>query len=160
MTTSPNRAHAIGEGGYDKMLGQFRELADEFLEASVPNRHHGFSNVKETLEELHKGVSKAFPCGAGLGLLGVATDGDVALCHRFAGSDAHKFGTVSEGDRSRAQHAFLEQPSHRQQDRLQHLLGASALFGGLLSRGPYPLRRHHTRTCTTATGFAAGRMSV
>jgi len=108
VTTSPNRAHAIGEGGYDKMLEQFRELADEFLEASVANRHHGFSNVKETLEELHKGVSKAFPCGAGLGLLGVATDGDVALCHRFAGSDAHKIGTVSEGVDRHAQHAFLE----------------------------------------------------
>jgi len=90
------------------MLDQFRQLADEFLEASVANRHHGFSNVKETLEELHKGVSKAFPCGAGLGLLGVATDGDVALCHRFAGSDAHKIGTVSDGVDRGAQHAFLE----------------------------------------------------
>jgi uncharacterized protein len=108
VTTSPNRAHAIGEGGYDQMLEQFRELADEFLEASVANRHHGFSNVKETLEELHKGVSKAFPCGAGLGLLGVATDGDVALCHRFAGSDAHKIGTVNDGVDRNAQHAFLE----------------------------------------------------
>jgi uncharacterized protein len=64
--------------------------------------------VKETLEELHKGVSKAFPCGAGLGLLGVATDGDVALCHRFAGSDAHKLGTVADGIDRGAQRAFLE----------------------------------------------------
>ena len=108
VTTAPNRAHAIGDGGYDKMLGQFRDLAGEFLEASVANRHHGFSNVKETLEELHKGVSKAFPCGAGLGLLGVATDGDVALCHRFAGSDAHKIGTVRDGIDHSAQQSFLE----------------------------------------------------
>jgi len=108
VTTSANRAHAIGADGYDSMLGQFRELAYEFLEASVANRHHGFSNVKETLEELHKGVSKAFPCGAGLGLLGVATDGDVALCHRFAGSDAHKVGTVRDGVDRSAQYAFLE----------------------------------------------------
>jgi uncharacterized protein len=108
VTTAPNRAHAISEGGYDEMLGQFRELADDFLEASVANRHHGFSNVKETLEELHKGVSKAYPCGAGLGLLGVATDGDVALCHRFAGSDAHKLGTVKDGIDREAQHAFYE----------------------------------------------------
>jgi uncharacterized protein len=53
-------------------------------------------------------VSKAFPCGAGLGLLGVATDGDVALCHRFAGSDAHKFGTVRDGIDRDAQYAFLQ----------------------------------------------------
>jgi len=109
VTTSPTRAHAIGEAGYDRMLSQFTELAGEFLEYSVANRHHGFSNIKETLEELHKGVSKAFPCGAGLGLLGVATDGDVALCHRFAGSDAHKLGTVRDGIDRNAQHAFLQQ---------------------------------------------------
>jgi uncharacterized protein len=108
VTTSPTRGHAISDAGYDDMLGQFRDLAYEFLEASVQNRHHGFSNVKETLEELHKGVSKAFPCGAGLGLLGVATDGDVALCHRFAGSDAHKLGTVADGIDRSAQRAFLE----------------------------------------------------
>jgi uncharacterized protein len=108
VTTAPGRGHAISDRGYDDMLAQFRELADEFLEASVQNRHHGFSNVKETLEELHKGVSKAFPCGAGLGLLGVATDGDVALCHRFAGSDAHKLGTVKGGIDRDAQRTFLE----------------------------------------------------
>jgi uncharacterized protein len=108
VTTSPGRAHAIADRGYDDMLAQFTELADEFVDAAVANRHHGFSNVKETLEELHKGVSKAFPCGAGLGLLGVATDGDVALCHRFAGSDSHKIGTVDGGIDRTAQRAFLE----------------------------------------------------
>jgi uncharacterized protein len=74
----------------------------------VAGRHHGFSNVKETLEELHKGVSKAYPCGAGLGLLGVATDGQVALCHRFAGSESHGVGNVHDGIDRGAQHAFLE----------------------------------------------------
>jgi len=108
VTTSPVRGHAISDSGYDRMLGQFRDLADEFLEASVANRHHGFSNVKETLEELHKGVSKAYPCGAGLGLLGVATDGHVALCHRFAGSETHGVGTVRDGIDRHAQQAFLE----------------------------------------------------
>jgi uncharacterized protein len=115
VTTSPTRKHALSDAGYDEMLGQFTSLAYEFLEASVQNRHHGFSNVKETLEELHKGVSKAFPCGAGLGLLGVATDGDVALCHRFAGSDSHRLGTVRDGIDRDAQRAFLE--SHHIADK-------------------------------------------
>jgi uncharacterized protein len=108
VTTASTRGHAISDEGYDRMLGEFRDLAYDFLEASAANRHHGFSNVKETLEELHKGVSKAYPCGAGLGLLGVATDGDVALCHRFAGSDAHKVGTVRDGVDRQAQLAFLD----------------------------------------------------
>jgi uncharacterized protein len=109
VTTSPQQQYAIGERGFDRMLGQFRALAAEFLEHVAADRHHGFSNVKDTLEEIHKGVSKAYPCGAGLGLLGVSTDGDVALCHRFAGSDAHKFGTVTGGIDRGAQTAFLQQ---------------------------------------------------
>jgi len=108
VTTSPTRKYAISESGMDTVLGQFTDLAYEFLEAAVQNRHHGFSNIKDTLEEIHKGVSKAYPCGAGLGLLGVATDGDVNLCHRFAGSDAHKFGHVKTGIDRQTQMEFLE----------------------------------------------------
>jgi uncharacterized protein len=109
VTTSPNQGYAISDSGFDRMLGQFRELAQEFLEHAAADRHHGFSNVKDTLEEIHKGVSKAYPCGAGLGLLGVSTDGDVALCHRFAGSDSHKIGSVRDGLDRDAQVAFLQE---------------------------------------------------
>ena len=108
VTTSPNRDHALDGSGFDHMVGQFKTLANEFLEAAATDRHHGFSNVSETLEEIHKGASKAYPCGAGLGLVGVATGGDVALCHRFAGSDDHKLGSVSEGLDREAQTQFLE----------------------------------------------------
>ena len=108
VTTAGGRDYAIGDQGFDRLLAQFRDLAHDFLQAALQNRHHGFSNVKETIEELHKGVSKAYPCGAGLGLMGVATDGDVNLCHRFAGSDAHKFGTVRDGVDREAQRRFLE----------------------------------------------------
>jgi uncharacterized protein len=108
VTTAPQRGHAISDSGYDHLLSQFRELAQDFLAASLENRHHGFSNVRETLQEIHYGHAKAYPCGAGIGLLGVATDGQVSLCHRFAGSESHKFGSVTEGiDRSK-QAQFLE----------------------------------------------------
>jgi uncharacterized protein len=109
VTTSPTRQYAIGEGGFDRMLEQFRELACEFRDHVAENKHHGFSNVKDTLEEVHKGVSKPYPCGAGLGLLGVSTGGDVAVCHRFAGSETHKLGTVRDGIDREAQAAFLDQ---------------------------------------------------
>ena len=107
VTTADGRGYAIEDTGFDQMLGQFEELAQEFLEYAVEDRHHGFSNVRDTLEEIHKGVSKAFPCGAGLGLMGVATDGDVALCHRFAGSDDHSVGSVQHGLDRQRQFEFL-----------------------------------------------------
>ena len=101
VTTQDQRDYAITSDGKDKMLEQFEILAQEWLE------HHGFSNVKDTLEEIHKGVSKAYGCGAGLGLMGVATDGDVSLCHRFAGSPEHTIGSISEGIDREKQEEFL-----------------------------------------------------
>jgi len=108
VTTAPQRGHAITDGGFDHLLAQFRALAADFLQASLENRHHGFSNVRETLQEIHQGHAKAYPCGAGIGLMGVATDGSVSLCHRFAGSDAHRFGSVTEGVDRSMQAEFLE----------------------------------------------------
>ena len=107
VTTAPGRDYAIADGGFDELLTQFRALAQDFLEASLANRHHGFSNVRETLQEIHHGHAKAYPCGAGIGLMGVSTDGDVALCHRFAGSGDHALGTVHGGVDRDVQQAFL-----------------------------------------------------
>jgi uncharacterized protein len=107
VTTSWQRDYAIQEDGFEAMLGQFQRLAQEWLQYALSGRHHGFSNVRDTIEEIHKGMSKAYPCGAGLGLMGVATDGDVALCHRFAGSDTHKIGSVTDGVDRAKQEDFL-----------------------------------------------------
>jgi len=108
VTASPERPHAFGDEGFEQVLAEFRALAQDYLAAALEGRHHGFSNVRETLGEIHKGASKAWPCGAGFGLLGVSTGGDVGLCHRFAGSDDHKFGTVRDGIDRAKQHDFLE----------------------------------------------------
>lgn len=97
VTTAPDRLYSIGERGLDMVLEQFKMLAGEYLAEALENRHHGFSNVSDTLAELHQGISKSHPCGAGLGLLGVGPSGDLAPCHRFVDSDTHKLGHVSTG---------------------------------------------------------------
>ena len=107
VTTSWQREYAIEDEGFRQLLSGFQTLAADFLDAALAGRRHGFSNVRDTLEEIHKGMSKAYPCGAGLGLMGVATDGDVALCHRFAGSDEHKLGSVFDGIDHSRQDDFL-----------------------------------------------------
>ncbi len=108
VTTSPVRLYAIGGRGLDNILEQFTELAQEYLAFALRGEHHGFSNVSDTLGELHSGISKAHPCGAALGLVGVGPSGDIAPCHRFVDADAHKLGHVSTGiDRAR-QNEFLD----------------------------------------------------
>ncbi|HXT70487.1 MAG TPA: quinohemoprotein amine dehydrogenase maturation protein [Vicinamibacterales bacterium] len=108
VTAAPGRPHAFGDEGFESVLEQFRDLSCDYRDAAVAGRHHGFSNVRENLGEIHRGASKAWPCGAGFGLLGVSTSGDVALCHRFAGSDDHKLGTVRDGINRDMQRAFLD----------------------------------------------------
>jgi len=107
VTTSWQREYAIENEGFQQLLGGFQSLAQEYLADALAGKRHGFSNVRDTLEEIHKGMSKAYPCGAGLGLMGVATDGDVALCHRFAGSNEHKLGSVFDGVDHSRQDEFL-----------------------------------------------------
>jgi uncharacterized protein len=107
VTTQDHRDYSISPEGKDRMLDQFEQLAAEWLECALRDQHHGFTNVTDTIEEIHKGVSKAYGCGAGLGLLGVSTDGDVALCHRFAGSPEHTIGSVTSGVDREKQGEFL-----------------------------------------------------
>jgi hypothetical protein len=51
----------------DSMLGQFKELAREYLPAAPEGRHHAFSNVSDTISELHQGVTNPTPAGRGWG---------------------------------------------------------------------------------------------
>jgi uncharacterized protein len=96
-TASPDRLYHIGPRKMDNILESFAELAWEYRDRAVEGRHHGFTNVSDTLKELHSGISKAYACGAGLGLLGVSTGGDLGLCHRFADSPVGKMGHVQNG---------------------------------------------------------------
>jgi uncharacterized protein len=108
VTTSPVRLYSIGGSGLDVVLAQFQTLAREYLEHALRDEHHGFSNVTDTLSELHQGISKSHPCGAGLGLVGVGPSGDIAPCHRFVDSDRHRLGHISTGIDRAKQADFLD----------------------------------------------------
>ena len=107
VTTSPKRLYAIEPTGMDSVLDQFRQLALEYRDYALRGEHHGFSNVSDTLNELHQGINKSHPCGAGLGLVGVGPSGDIAPCHRFVDSDTHSLGHVSTGMDREKQADFL-----------------------------------------------------
>ena len=92
-----------------RVLDEFRQLANVYVQEALRNRHIGFSNVSNVLSELHAGVVKAYPCGAGLGLLGVGVDGDLYLCHRFSESEEHRMGSVERGLDAAKQEQFLRQ---------------------------------------------------
>jgi uncharacterized protein len=108
-TANPDRLYSIGPQKMSSVLGGFEELAWEYRDRAVENRHLGFTNASDTLKELHSGISKAYPCGAGLGLLGVGTAGDINLCHRFVDSPVGQMGHVKNGGIDhKARTGFLE----------------------------------------------------
>jgi len=108
-TANPERLYSIGPQKMSAVLGGFEELAWEYRDFAVEGQQHGFTNANDTLKELHSGMSKAYPCGAGLGLLGVGTAGDVSLCHRFVDSPVGKMGHVVDGGVDHeARQEFLE----------------------------------------------------
>ena len=72
-------------------------LARLWRDGALEGRDIGFSNIAQMVSNLHEGVSKLIPCGAALSLLAVETDGSLALCHRFIGSDIPKMGHVRHG---------------------------------------------------------------
>jgi len=96
-TASPQRLYHIGGQKMDSILDQFAELASEYCDYALQNKQHGFTNASDTLKELHSGISKAYACGAGLGMLGVGTEGNIGLCHRFVDSPIGKMGSIKEG---------------------------------------------------------------
>lgn len=96
-TANPGRLYHIGVQKMNSILGGFEDLAWEYRDAAVQGRSHGFTNANDTLKELHSGISKAYACGAGLGLLGVGTAGDISLCHRFVDSPVGQMGHVQNG---------------------------------------------------------------
>jgi uncharacterized protein len=65
-TTAPGRAYAVGSDGFDSLLAQFRDLAADYRDAAIENRHR-FSNVHETIDEIHRAPTNRGRVGPGWG---------------------------------------------------------------------------------------------
>ncbi|MEQ1949384.1 MAG: quinohemoprotein amine dehydrogenase maturation protein [Bryobacteraceae bacterium] len=108
-TANTDRLYHIGGQQMDDVLEQFAELAWEYRDFALRGGQHYFTNASDTVKELHQGISKAYTCGAGLGMLGVGTAGDVAICHRFVDAPVAQMGNVmGDGVDHKARRDFLE----------------------------------------------------
>lgn len=109
VTSAKDRDYSLVEDDYDQLIADFRDLSEDYVAAASKGEPHGFSNLNDLLRELHQGINKAHPCGAGLGLLGVSTEGELALCHRFVESNSHEVGSIDEGIDEERRGEFLRQ---------------------------------------------------
>ena len=97
VTAKNGEEYGLEPADLHHVLAGFRELGSLYVERAGQSRYTGFSNLSTLLTDIHVGTNKFFPCGAGLGLLDVDGNGDVYLCHRFPGTEEHKYGNVKGG---------------------------------------------------------------
>jgi uncharacterized protein len=108
VTASPGSPHALDAAEMRRVLDGMNALGRDYVKAAKRGRQHGFSNMNHMLLDLARGTHKVLPCGAGLGLLAVGTDGTLSLCHRFTGTGAGSFGDVTSGVDLARLGAFVE----------------------------------------------------
>lgn len=94
-TTDP--AYRLGTKRMQKLLTQFERLSERFLDRARQDRFLGFTNLIDLLVTLHEGEVKAYPCGAGLGLFSVSTNGGLYLCQRLTGQGKAAMGDIFNG---------------------------------------------------------------
>ncbi|HKA52802.1 MAG TPA: quinohemoprotein amine dehydrogenase maturation protein [Candidatus Binatia bacterium] len=107
VTAKNGEEYGLEPADLRRVLAGFKDLGRLYVERALRNQYTGFANLSTLLTDIHAGTNKLFPCGAGLGLLDVDGNGDVYLCHRFPGSEEHKYGNVKDGLRYDRLNEFL-----------------------------------------------------
>ncbi len=79
------------------VIDEFRKLTDRFVDAALRNVFYGFSNIVGLMQQLYDGTARGHACGAGIQLMAADADGDLYLCHRFAGMKDYRLGTLAGG---------------------------------------------------------------
>lgn len=101
------------DGGEMRMvIDAMKALGQEYTAAAKRGFRHGFSNMNQLMQDLYSGTRKTVPCGAGIGLLAVSAEGQLALCHRFTGTSFPSFGDVNAGIAQKELSAFLTDAQH------------------------------------------------
>jgi uncharacterized protein len=104
-----NAETGLREEDMDGLMQEFERVADHYLESALAGRYYGFSNVTNLLKQFHDGVSKAYPCGAGMQLAAGDPDGNLYLCHRMVGRSDSAIGTLDTGIDRERQADFLNE---------------------------------------------------
>lgn len=116
LLNSPTGKGEMAAADLEVMLERMVACGEEFERRVVAGRRYPFTNLVNSLREIHKGTHRPYPCGAGAGYLGVSADGELAACHRFVGDDNGAMGDLGRGiDPKRRLQWLSDRHVHRQQ---------------------------------------------
>ncbi len=97
----------LNEDDMEHLSEEFERAADIYLKTALDGGYYGFTNVTNLLRQFHEGISKAYPCGAGMHLYAGDPDGKLYMCHRLVGRSDYSVGDLSNGIDAEKQTDFL-----------------------------------------------------
>ena len=101
VRASPRPKQEIG-GDLDEFVDEMIACSEFALAEIFAGRFYAFSNLETALVQIHRGVRRPLPCGAGAGYLSADADGNYYSCHRLIGDPRHALGSIVNGiDRER-----------------------------------------------------------
>lgn len=95
--TAPANGMYLDDTAMAELLAAFRQLANRFLFHAAVDQFFGFTNLIDLLVTLHEGDTKTHPCGAGLGLFSISSEGRFYLCQRFTDDERFRMGDIRSG---------------------------------------------------------------
>jgi uncharacterized protein len=114
MLSAPNGRGEMQTDDLAQMLDGMIDCGRSFERRLLAGERYPFSNMVNAMREIHRGTHRPYPCGAGVGYLGVSADGELAACHRFVGDEEGAMGTLQGIDRDRQSRWLAERHVHRQ----------------------------------------------
>jgi uncharacterized protein len=106
LRTGPQRDLVLRGRDWDVLLHEMKLLgAREFARVKMGGQFR-FSNLAAALKQIHRGASKALPCGSATNYLSVDAGGDYYSCHRTVGSAAFFLGSAETGPSLAARERF------------------------------------------------------
>jgi uncharacterized protein len=107
-------AGALGDADWPAYLAALVRLARRELAVARSGGPIRLANLAVALEQLHRGASAPYPCGAGGGYFSVSAAGTWYACHRAIGSPAFELGDNEGLDAPRRARFLAERHVHSQ----------------------------------------------
>lgn len=106
VLVSPSAEYAFGPDSVPRFLELMVECGRKCLGEWLAGRAYPFSNLMTAMQELHRGTSRPYPCGAGAAYLSADTEGALFACHRLVGDAEFAMGHARDGTdlEARARH--------------------------------------------------------
>lgn len=116
LLNASNGQNELKPADLQAMLERMIECGGKAEAKILAGERFPFSNFHNALEQIHRGIHRPYPCGAGAGYHGVSADGELFACHRFVDDPAGRMGNLSEGIDPTLQNRWLaERHVHRQE---------------------------------------------